>query len=318
MKQFLHSKISLLICLLLANACSRSINGIPLVRVKKEKQVESISLVVPKQTDENLTASVDESAPVNADKKFIVIEKNYSSSFESTGAENNAVDCDTIIFKTGVRIVVRITGTDNSEIKYKFCNDLNGETYKISQSKVLMVKYASAPQINNTVVTNPIKSDTAKSNNGINEPKQPEIIFDTLFFRSGQRRGVTVAEISQHEIKYKDSDNPDGPIYSANKSAIELIKYSNGKTEVFPIENYQDEKKSKSSDAGTGLTIALIGCCLPPIAIVGLIMNIVALNQINKHPEKYDAKEKRTAIGGIVLGIIEVAIITLIILAIAL
>ena len=306
MKQIFKTKFFLLALLVIASSCSRSINGIPFGRVKHVKQIETISSVAQKQSDENLTASVDETTPVIAEKK-------YSIRFEAVETGINAVDCDTIIFKTGVRIVVMIIDIKNSEIKYKFCNDLNGETYSINQSKVLMVKYANAPQNNVTEISTQIKPDTTKNNTVVNAP-QPTIIVDTLFLKSGQHRGVKVIEISQQEIKYKDSDFPDGPTYAVNKSNIERIKYANGKQDVFANENYQEEKKPASTNAGIGFTLALIGWCLPPLAIVGFIMSVVALNKINKNPENYSKKERGNAMGGIISFVIEAALVLFFIL----
>ena len=44
---------------------------------------------------------------------------------------------------------------------------------------------------------------------------------------------VKVLEINDQEIKYKDFENPDGPIYVMKKSEVNMIVYQNGKVETF-------------------------------------------------------------------------------------
>lgn len=51
---------------------------------------------------------------------------------------------------------------------------------------------------------------------------------DTLLMKNGQKIGSKILEISPSEVKYKKSDNPDGPTYIANAYDISVIKYKNG------------------------------------------------------------------------------------------
>lgn len=58
-----------------------------------------------------------------------------------------------------------------------------------------------------------------------------------------------VLEINDQEIKYKDFENPDGPIYVMKKSEINMIVYQNGKVETFnniPNENQNYNQNSNN------------------------------------------------------------------------
>lgn len=70
------------------------------------------------------------------------------------------------------------------------------------------------------------------------------ILFCTLFLnlasgqdvitkKSGEELKVKVLEITQTEIKYKKSDNPEGPVYILPKSEVLIIQYENNIKEVF-------------------------------------------------------------------------------------
>lgn len=56
---------------------------------------------------------------------------------------------------------------------------------------------------------------------------------DTIRFKNGDIKAVKVNEIGLREISYNRLDNPDGPLYSVNKSEIVSIKYVNGQVDTF-------------------------------------------------------------------------------------
>lgn len=58
-----------------------------------------------------------------------------------------------------------------------------------------------------------------------------------------------VIEISDNKIKYKKSNNLNGPLYVIDKSTITMIEYKNGTKEVFPV-----SKKDSSDNNSTKLT----------------------------------------------------------------
>lgn len=62
---------------------------------------------------------------------------------------------------------------------------------------------------------------------------------DILVLHSGDIIRAIVLEISQHEIKFKRTSNPDGPTYTQAKANILSIQYENGEVDKFESENKQ-------------------------------------------------------------------------------
>ena len=56
---------------------------------------------------------------------------------------------------------------------------------------------------------------------------------DFLTKRNGDEVPVKVVEITPTEVKYRRTDNPDGPLISIYKADVFLIRYANGSKEVF-------------------------------------------------------------------------------------
>lgn len=56
---------------------------------------------------------------------------------------------------------------------------------------------------------------------------------DLLTKRSGEEVQVKVLEITPLEIKYRRTDNPDGPLISVYKADVFMVRYANGAKEVF-------------------------------------------------------------------------------------
>ena len=56
---------------------------------------------------------------------------------------------------------------------------------------------------------------------------------DLLTKRSGEEVQVKVLEITPLEIKYRRTDNPDGPLISVYKTDVFMVRYANGAKEVF-------------------------------------------------------------------------------------
>ena len=71
---------------------------------------------------------------------------------------------------------------------------------------------------------------------------------DTVFYRDGTLRYVKVLEIGEDKVKYKNSNNPDGPDYIINKRDVQRIGYKNGTSETF------DYKAGKGSNSPFGKT----------------------------------------------------------------
>ena len=56
---------------------------------------------------------------------------------------------------------------------------------------------------------------------------------DVIVMKTGDEVKSKVLEVGINEIKYKKTDNPDGPTYTIAKSDVFMIKYENGSKEVF-------------------------------------------------------------------------------------
>ena len=56
---------------------------------------------------------------------------------------------------------------------------------------------------------------------------------DTLVRRNGEELAVKVLEVTPAEVKYRRTDNPDGPLISTWRSDVFMIRYANGTKEVF-------------------------------------------------------------------------------------
>ena len=55
---------------------------------------------------------------------------------------------------------------------------------------------------------------------------------DTLTMRSGENIIVKIIEVGSNEVKYKKTDNLNGPSFSILKSEVSMIQYENGNKDV--------------------------------------------------------------------------------------
>ena len=55
---------------------------------------------------------------------------------------------------------------------------------------------------------------------------------DVITLTNGKEIQAIVTEVMQKEIKYKRFDNPNGPVYTLDKSSVSVIKYQNGTKDV--------------------------------------------------------------------------------------
>lgn len=64
---------------------------------------------------------------------------------------------------------------------------------------------------------------------------------DVVTLKTGEDLNVKVLEVGSTEVKYKKSDNPDGPSYTVAKADVFMIKYQNGSKDVFNAEEKKQE-----------------------------------------------------------------------------
>ena len=58
---------------------------------------------------------------------------------------------------------------------------------------------------------------------------------DTIYKKDGSVISAKIIEINTSDVKYKNSSNPDGPLYSLYKTDIFRIKYQNGMSDTFSV-----------------------------------------------------------------------------------
>ena len=56
---------------------------------------------------------------------------------------------------------------------------------------------------------------------------------DTIHTKSGKTIQAKVYEVTQHEVRYQNSSNLEGPMYTMDKSQVTSIEYKNGTTDTF-------------------------------------------------------------------------------------
>ncbi len=71
---------------------------------------------------------------------------------------------------------------------------------------------------------------------------------DIITKTNGDEIKVKVLEVNQTEIKYKQFDNLNGPLFTISKSDILIIKYENGSKDVFLPEGSAKAKEKEKSD----------------------------------------------------------------------
>ncbi len=71
---------------------------------------------------------------------------------------------------------------------------------------------------------------------------------DVLVTMDSKSIKVKVLEINDQEVKYKDFENPDGPVYVMKKSEINIIVYQNGKVETFNTTVNENQNYNENSN----------------------------------------------------------------------
>lgn len=68
---------------------------------------------------------------------------------------------------------------------------------------------------------------------------------DIIYKRDGSKVEAKIVEVGPQKIKYKKSDNPDGPDYVIMTHEVMLITYANGQHDTFALTEVPTFKKSK-------------------------------------------------------------------------
>lgn len=159
-------------------------------------------------------------------------------------------------------------------------------------------------------------------NNTINNNLAVPDSCDKIIYKDGTEIMAKITEINTSEIRYKRCDFIDGPTFVEKQNKVFMIKYANGKSEMFKTEKavennngkiIQDSQKINDKDKKTNaFSIASFVCSILGVfplailglAILGLIFGAIAKNQIKSEPNKHNQNSKGLAIAGIIIGII--------------
>ena len=76
---------------------------------------------------------------------------------------------------------------------------------------------------------------------------------DVITTRDGKDIKAKVLEISSTEIKYLDFENMEGPTYILDRSEVLIIRYQNGKNEVF-VDDIMPKKETNKPNTTTRVT----------------------------------------------------------------
>jgi hypothetical protein len=97
-----------------------------------------------------LTSSVDRAIIPLGRNNSIALSLNRGNMIEQSGKINTIQPsvCDTIVLKSGSIMVVKVTEIVQNEIRYRFCNNLNGTVSSISKSQVTVIKYPNGTRDN--------------------------------------------------------------------------------------------------------------------------------------------------------------------------
>lgn len=158
-------------------------------------------------------------------------------------------------------------------------------------------------------------------NNTINNNLAVPDSCDKIIYKDGTEIMAKITEINTSEIRYKRCDFIDGPTFVEKQNKVFMIKYANGKSEMFKTEKavennkgkiIQDSQKINDKDKKTNtfskasFIFSILGF-YPLIIlgwILGLIFGAIAKNEIKSEPNKYNKKSMNLAKAGVVISVI--------------
>ena len=144
---------------------------------------------------------------------------------------------------------------------------------------------------------------------------------DQIIYKDGTEIKAKITEINTSEIRYKRCDFIDGPTFVEKQNKVFMIKYANGKSEMFKTEKafennngkiIQDSQKINDKDKKTNTSskasfiFSILG--FYPLFILGWILGLIfgalAKNEIKSEPNKYNKKSENFAKAGVVISVI--------------
>lgn len=109
---------------------------------------------------------------------------------------------------------------------------------------------------------------------------------DVIIKKNGDEMQAKVVEVGTAEIKFKKTDNPDGPVYSIARSEVFMIKYANGAKDVISASNDSPKEKHTTGplksyiavSGGIGMPVGKFGTSNPDDSKSGFAKNGVDFN----------------------------------------
>lgn len=77
---------------------------------------------------------------------------------------------------------------------------------------------------------------------------------DVIITRDSKRIDASVQEISDTEVRYKRTDNPDGPVFVIKTQEISSIMFANGEVQSFENVEAEPPQQQATSNSGYGYT----------------------------------------------------------------
>jgi hypothetical protein len=149
---------------------------------------------------------------------------------------------DYILFKNGEKIAVTILTVADEYVRYYHFDDPARKMYAKDIAGISKLLFQNGMQLTYSKTngqTLPDKREVQKEEYSQSETVNRDSVQiqksagDLLFLRNGQSLSVVILEITPEIVKYKDFDNPAGPVYSIYKSEVKQIILQNGKVETY-------------------------------------------------------------------------------------
>jgi hypothetical protein len=96
----------------------------------------------------------------------------------------------------------------------------------------------------------PVFSATQKNLTTQKNQSKQNTSCDVIILQNGSEIRAKVLEVGVHDIRYKECDNPDGPIFTIVKRDVFMIRYPNGSKTVI-----NERHPTDSWESNTGLDI---------------------------------------------------------------
>lgn len=105
-----------------------------------------------------------ESIETETSKDIVSLENTINVTTNTFEEKYFSEPCDNVIMKDGQEISAKVLEITDDIVKIKKCENLNGPTYKIDKSSILMIRYANGTKdiFNTNITEKPIEKESTK------------------------------------------------------------------------------------------------------------------------------------------------------------